>query len=171
LSSAIHFGYGFYKKETVDMHQMISKFTVVMVILGVWLLAACAPSLSPSEPVKTAAGVYFPQLAPMDEMPLALMYGQLVSDDGCLRVVANEGGESYLVLWPAGAEVIVDGDTIAIQDGSGEILARVDQQIGLVGGEYKQQDWVAGLLQPGRGLPEGCPGPYWLTGEIIEPEG
>jgi hypothetical protein len=61
--------------------------------------------------------------------------------------------------------------SIAIQDASGEIVARLDQQIGLVGGEYKQQEWVAGLLQPGRGLPDDCPGPYWLTGEFIEPEG
>ncbi|MBW6465751.1 MAG: hypothetical protein K0B06_04540 [Brevefilum sp.] len=150
---------------------MLNKLTFILTILGVWFLAACAPSLSPAEPVITEAGVYFPQLAPMDEMPLALMYGPLVNDDGCLRVVANEGGESYLVLWPAGAEVIVNGGSIAIQDASGEIVARVDQQIGLVGGEYKQQGWVAGLLQPGRGLPEGCPGPYWLTGEFIEPEG
>jgi hypothetical protein len=161
----------FIKKETILMHQSISKFAVIMVILAVWFLAACAPSSSPSEPVKSEAGVYFPQLAPMDEMPLALMYGQLVNDDGCLRVVANEGGVSYLVLWPAGSDVIVDGDTIAIQDASGQVVARVGQQIGLVGGEYKQQEWVAGLLQPGRGLPEGCPGPYWLTGEFIEPEG
>jgi hypothetical protein len=160
----------FIKKEAADMHQEMSKITVISVILGVWLLSACAPIPSMPEPGNIEAGVYFPQLAPMDEMPLALMYGQLVNEDGCLRVVANEGGESYLVLWPAGAEVIADGETIAIQDASGEILAKVDQQIGLVGGEYKQQDWVAGLLQPGSGLPEGCPGPYWLTGEITEPE-
>jgi hypothetical protein len=155
----------------VDMYQMIRNITFVMTILVIDLLAACTPSPSAPEPAKTETGVYFPQLAPMDEMPLALMYGQLVNVDGCLRVVANEGGESYLVLWPAGAEVIVDGDTIGIQDASGEIVARVDQQIGLVGGEYKQQDWVEEFLQLGRGLPNDCPGPYWLTGEIIEPEG
>jgi hypothetical protein len=161
----------FIKKEELDMHQMISKFTVIMVILGIWLLTACAPIPSALEPENSEAGVYFPQLAPLDEMPLALMYGKLVNEGGCLRVVANEGGDSYLVLWPAGAEVIVDGDTISIQDASGEIVARVDQPIGLVGGEYTQQDWVAGMLQPGRGLPDDCPGPYWLAGEIIEPEG
>ena len=152
------------------MDQIYSKATVMMVILGIWLLTACAPIPSAVEPEKTEAGVYFPQLAPMEEMPLALMYGQLVNENGCLRVVAKEGGESYLVLWPAGAVVIAYGDTIAIQDASGEILAKVDQQIELVGGEYKQQDWVEELLQPGRGLPDECPGPYWLAGEVVEPE-
>jgi hypothetical protein len=153
------------------MYKMKMQITFVVILIGLWLLAACAPAPSEQEPSKTDAGVYFPQLALMEEIPLALMYGQLVNADGCLRVVANEGGESYLVLWPAGAEVVVDGDTIAIQDAFGEIAARVDQQIGLVGGEYAQRDWVEGLLQPGSGLPDDCPGPYWLTGEIIEPEG
>jgi hypothetical protein len=153
------------------MYKMKMQITFVVILIGLRLLAACAPVPSEQEPSKTDAGVYFPQLAPMEEVPLALMYGQLVNDVGCLRVVANEGGETYLVLWPAEAEVIVDGDTIAIQDANDEIVARVDQQIGLVGGEYTQRDWVAELLQPGRGLPDDCPGPYWLTGEIIEPEG
>jgi hypothetical protein len=153
------------------MHQISRYLLLILTILGIGFLSACASNPSALEPENSEAGVYFPQLAPLDEMPLALMYGQLVNEGGCLRVVANEGGESYLVLWPAGAEVIVDGDTISIQDASGEIVARVDQPIGLVGGEYTQQDWVAGMLQPGRGLPDDCPGPYWFTGEMIEPEG
>ena len=152
------------------MHQIMRYLSLILTILGVCFLAACVSNPSASEPGDIEAGVFFPQLEPSDEMPLALMFGQLVNEGGCLRVVANEGGESYLVLWTAGAAAIVDGDTIAIQDASGEILARVDQQIGLVGGEYKQRDWVAGMLQPGRGLPDDCPGPYWLAGEIIEPE-
>ena len=69
-----------------------------------------------------------------------------------------------------GTALIANGDTITVQDGSGEIVARVDQQIGLVGGEYKQRDWVVEFLQPGQDLPDACLGPYWLTGEIIEPE-
>jgi len=152
------------------MYKMKKQMTFVVILIGLWLLAGCVPAPSAQEPSKTEAGVYFPQLAPMEEMPVALMYGQLVNDVGCLRVVANEGGESYLVLWPAEVNVIAASDALVIQDVNGEIVARVDQQIGLVGGEYKQQDWVAGLLEPGHGLPNDCPGPYWLAGEIIDPE-
>lgn len=149
------------------MYKMKIKMTFVVILIGLWFLAACAPVPSAG---RTEAGVYFPQLAPMEEIPLALMYGQLINEAGCLRVVANEGGESYLVLWPAEVNVIAAGEGLVIQNADGEIVARVDQQIGLVGGEYAQRDWVEGLLQPARGLPDDCPGPYWLTGEIIEPE-
>lgn len=152
------------------MEKKIGKSCFILIIIGLLFLGACAPAPSAHEPSKTDAGVYLPQLAPMEEMPLALMYGQLVNEDGCLRLVANEGEESYLILWPAEVNVIATGGMLVIQDADGEVVARVDQQIGLVGGEYTQRDWVEGLLQPGSGLPEDCPGPYWLTGEIIEPE-
>ncbi len=83
------------------MHKKKTQVFVIC-ILSIWMLGACTPTPPAQNTQENEAGVYFPQLQPMEEMPLALMYGQLVNDEGCLRVVANEGAESYLVLWPGG---------------------------------------------------------------------
>lgn len=153
------------------MQKMLVKSNLVMVILGLGLLAACAPTPSPQDVSEMGVPVYFPQLEPMEEMPLALIYGVLINEEGCLRVIASEGSESYLVLWPADVNLVIEGEDISIHDSSGELVARVGQQIGLVGGEYDQREWAAERLQPGHGLPEDCTGPFWLSGEIVEPEG
>jgi hypothetical protein len=140
-------------------------------------LAACSTvsSVTPSPAATpTKVSIFFPQLKSPDNergnvAPSALLTGTLVNADGCLRVIADPDGSSYLAIWPDSVTLIFENDSIEIHNLSGELLARVGDRIRLSGGELAASEagWVSTLLQPGQELPEACPGPYWLVGNEI----
>jgi hypothetical protein len=92
----------------------------------------------------------------------ALLIGDLVEEDGCLRVA--EGGQSHLIIWPYDHTVTAaQDDTLEIRDGSGAVVARVGDSVRLSGGEVPAVENHASVE-----IPERFAGPYWLVGSEIE---
>jgi hypothetical protein len=104
--------------------------------------------------------IYFPRQAPSGMHMEALAQGDLILDDnGCLRLL--EAGESNgpLLLWPFDTSIHVNGDVIYVVNEAGERVAEVNQPMRMGGGFSSQAELP--------GLPiEGCPGPYFIIGEL-----
>jgi hypothetical protein len=93
----------------------------------------------------------------------ALMFGTLVSDNGCLRVEDMNSDESHLVIWPPDYQLADDSSRVL--NGAGETLAIVGQGVRLSGGEISS----VGLMdQQSRGrIPDKCVGPVWSVGDEV----
>ena len=94
----------------------------------------------------------------------ALLIGELVVEDGCLRVRGE--GENHLVIWQADYFLTDNDGLLEILDETGKGVATVGETIYLGGGEQRTVD-DAQLRQP---IPEACGGPYWRMGEFLPEE-
>lgn len=113
--------------------------------------------------------LYFPQQPPTLAQMQALLEGELIEKDGCLRVATDYDDTSFLVLWPYDfAPQVGENGVIEVMDGDGQIVARVGAKVRLGGGAMESsasQSYYDDLIP---GLPiEGCPGPYWVAGEVL----
>jgi heat shock protein HslJ len=102
----------------------------------------------------------------------ALRTGTLTMRDGCLTI--SDSYSSNLVVWPPDFEVSIEHDTIRVRyddwapETEREVEVRLGQMVRLSGGEVKslgafdERTW--------KGIPAGCPGPYWLVGSITPVE-
>ena len=88
----------------------------------------------------------------------ALLIGELVNSDGCLRVNAGESDTSYLIVWPPGLRPDAEKDVIQILNQAGKTVLRVGDEVRISGGEvsFSAAEQVA---------PADCPGPYWIVGD------
>ncbi len=98
----------------------------------------------------------------------ALLIGELVLVHGCLRVNSNDSDSSYLPVWPPGFMVSIENDSIVILDEAGQVATRLGDRVRLGGGEVPMAIASAYAEQP---LPNECPGPYWIVGDIVETAG
>jgi hypothetical protein len=130
-------------------------------------LTATIPSTSevviPTSTVPSASelAIFFPQLKPVEgtrETMTADLTGQLVLFDNCLRVIADYSGTNYLLVWPSEFMLNVEGEVVQILDGTGQVVARVGDQIWTGGGEVPESF----VREENRGT---CPGPYFEVGE------
>lgn len=117
------------------------------------------------------AGLYFPQQVQPEDGRLfsmeALLVGQLVEVNGCLRVIERNSNTSYMVIWPPNVMLGVEGNVIQILDNSGRVLIQVGDQVRLSGGAIKSASEVESRQPLNKPLPENCSGPYWVTGEEV----
>ena len=107
---------------------------------------------------------YFPKLAEQTLIMEAQTQGQLLLENGCIRL-KDMGDTDYLLIWPPRFELTVNGEDIRIRDDSGVSLS-VGATITLGGGE-KNIDHLKTMVKPP--IPNHCPGPYWVIGEIQTP--
>ena len=131
------------------------------------VLAACgAPGASPSASAPpSASATPTPSPAPrvVSTRLLALLTGQLVMVNQCLRVESSYGPESLLLVWPVDITATVSGATVQVTD----LL------------EKKQATWHLGevvvvgggnIPNVGEGLrrigPADCPGPYYVVSGV-----
>ena len=118
---------------------------------------------------QTADGrtIYLPKQPPTAESMAALMEGELVEVNGCLRVTDEVYVDGFLVLWPYDADIRVAEDRIEVLNGAGQATARVGQPLRLGGGAMESSAAQTRLDEviPGLPLPN-CPGPYWVAGEL-----
>ena len=134
-------------------------------LLGVALLSivACTePDLS---------NPYFPRQSHGDMDRLTGdMEGELVSENGCLRIRNIERGYDHLVIWPYDSEMTTDGQgvRVRINDGS-EVSLSVGEEVRFGGGSVPLSYVQRRVLQP---VPNECLGDlYWVVGEIsVSPE-
>lgn len=106
--------------------------------------------------------IYFPRQGPTMESMTALLEGTLVLDDnGCLRVQHESVSldEAPIVIWHYDFSLAVDGETITVLNGEGEPVGRVGEWTRMGGGG-------GGRTLAAPEMPEACPGPYWILGDI-----
>jgi hypothetical protein len=104
--------------------------------------------------------IYLPKNAPTNAGMDALIQGTLrLDENGCLRLEAGpEDEEAVLVIWPYDFSLRVEGDTVEVLNGAGEVVGRVDQELSMGGGHVSTTEIPD--------LPSDlCPGPYWITGD------
>lgn len=133
-------------------------------LITLLLLVACSPSAAETSPT-IGQPFFFPQLKPTPEprpFPQALYTGRLEVDGGCLRLRAGNDPISHLVIWPPHVER--QGNTVVDLKSGQRVLFGIEAQFG--GGVVRQNDPI--LLELKLPLPQECPGPYWLTGMIVQ---
>ncbi len=114
-------------------------------------------SSTPNFPVQKAG------LGGMD----ALLEGRLELDNGYLRVKYVDN--NYLLIWPHGFSLRIEGEEIQVIDSNGQVFARVGDIIKVGGGEApsgKEKEYLEKYFveQP---LPDDCQGPYWIIGQVV----
>jgi hypothetical protein len=143
---------------------MIKHVPTLILIL---LLAACSLAAESDPPfdITPVPDLFMPQLKLRDVAFMeALLIGELVVEDGCLRVRGDN--ENYLVIWQADYFLTNNKGTVKILDETGAAAARVGKMVYLGGGEQSAVD-NAELRQP---IPEQCSGSYWRMGEFLPKE-
>jgi hypothetical protein len=85
----------------------------------------------------------------------ALMFGSLLSDNGCLRVQEANSDASHLVIWPPSYKL--GADVNQVLDEAGEAVAVVGQGVRLSGGEVPAYQRI----------PDKCNGPFWVVGDEV----
>ena len=93
----------------------------------------------------------------------ALLEGELVSENGCLRVWDDENEDSFLLMWPETSEMTEDGLGVRPNKNS-EVSLSVGDRIAMGGGIPSSDHLHEILLQP---IPSDCVGPYWIVGREI----
>ena len=111
--------------------------------------------------------VYFPKQPPTAITMLALLEGTLIESGGCLRVSEDGGGEEFLILWPYDAALNAEDEPFEALNAYGDTVARVGEPIRIGGGAMESPVSMSNYDTLVPGLPiEGCPGPYWVAGEL-----
>ncbi|MDD5701612.1 MAG: hypothetical protein PHU23_06120 [Dehalococcoidales bacterium] len=148
----------------------------VLLVLGL-MLASLACSASQAAPIssptasQTPSGLngltYFPvQKLGYEALayPCALAQGELVLDDGYLRLKPSIGldgtSRGSLIIWPPGSTWQMENDRIQILNQEGKPIARSGETLRIGGGEVPEE---IVSKYTGQTLPDGCQGPYWLA--------
>ena len=109
--------------------------------------------------------VFMPQLKQRDVAFMeALLIGELVVEDGCLRV--HSENENYLVIWQADYYLTDNNGVLEILDETGTVVAQVGEMIYMGGGTQRSVDDTE-LHQT---IPNQCGGPYWRMGQFLPEE-
>jgi hypothetical protein len=156
---------------------MARKFMIIaFALLSIVALAACAngQSLNNSTPSETVALppslLSFP--VALDRYagtayPAALTSGILELQGGYLILsgdIRPAGGK--LIVWPAGFSVREQNGRIVVVYPDGQTVINLGDRLDLGGGEVSKEIVDKYI---GAALPDGAPGPYWLTGSVHIP--
>lgn len=144
--------------------RMISRLMLIMWLALITLplaVTACSASTTPT-PTRSprVIATYW----------TAELVGELVKDDGCLRVNSRRG-TSYLLVWPPDLSATIEDDTVRIVTGlvtgdRKEVVLHIGQTVRLSGGEGSISFMDEQTRQNVRA---NCPGPYWVVGINITP--
>jgi hypothetical protein len=119
--------------------------------------------------VNTADGqtVFLPKQPFAGSTMEALIDGLLIEVNGCLRVTDDNYVEGFLIVWPYDTDIKIAGESIDLLNGDGQVVARVGEALRIAGGAMESPPSMARYDDLIPGLPiDGCPGPYWVTGEL-----
>lgn len=148
-----------------SLKSLVATHTLLELLITAVFLAACSNQNATSS--MPTPDVFFPkqketegERAVMD----ALLTGDLVEANGCLRVNASESGNSYLLIWPPDFSRTTENGMIQVRDGSGQVVVQVGDKVRISGGEVPTEAAQEFSDQP---LPHDCPEPYWIVGDEI----
>jgi len=99
----------------------------------------------------------------------AIVMGELINIDGCIRVRDRESDVDYALVWTPDMSARIEGDEVRIISGivrgkTSEVVLRFGDIVRISGGETNHPDEQ--LLQ---NLPPNCQGPFWVVGLEIAP--
>ncbi len=153
----------------IDYRRMDSKVLAIafVAIIGIIIVSGCITEKQPVPPVNVSdintstSTPFFPQQKENPAIYMdAQLVGELVLDDGCLRV-----GDDLLV-WPHGFSLSTEDGVIQIIDDNGQPIMRVGDKIKLGGGGCEMPS--ERIAKYSAELPsDRCSGPYWIVGEVI----
>ncbi|MGB3716811.1 MAG: hypothetical protein WA996_20525 [Candidatus Promineifilaceae bacterium] len=111
--------------------------------------------------------VFLPK-QPLSESSMeALIDGLLIEVNGCLRVTDESYVDGFLIVWPFDTDISIAGENIDLLNGDGQVVARVGEALRIAGGAMESPPSMARYDDLIPGLPiDGCPGPYWVAGEL-----
>lgn len=156
------------------MNRRKSVVTIILIVMVFSpLLAGCNSTFPWSAPQK--GGYYFPQQAAGkgDRAGLdSYLRGELVSVDGCLRVVSPDTRRSYLIVWPPNLSLEIVNGLAEIQDKAinaqygPPFIIRLGDTVRMDGDEIQTGDSGSTykLRYP---IPKQCPGPYWAVSHWV----
>ncbi|MBC8054847.1 MAG: hypothetical protein H7Y13_17450 [Sphingobacteriaceae bacterium] len=134
---------------------------VILTIITVILLILFIHPDNEQNLFKSSAPVsepYFPTVKdPQTETMEALLSGELKLAGKCLKIEGN------LIVWPYGFSV-VKGDTLAVINEKGKVVAKVGDTVKLSGGQVGTDGSPSGNLAEYTNAD--CKGPLWITGEV-----
>lgn len=138
------------------------KLKVLMIgIIMAILISGCVEETQQNDKsvnTSTSTPLFPQQKDPNPAQMLALLKGELVLEDDCLRL------GDYLLVWPHGFSVSTEDGIIQIIDDNGQPIMRVGEKIKLGGGEIPSEH----IAKYSTELPsDRCSGPYWIVGEVI----
>ncbi len=101
---------------------------------------------------------------------LAVIYGRLIEEDGCLKVITqNNQSVSYTLVWPPDVSASIIDDIVNVTFGlvtgnRREVVLHLGENVQIGGGETEK---LTEQLQ--QTVPTNCKAPYWVVGKNIEP--
>lgn len=153
------------------MNLNLKALIIGIVIIMLIVISGCVEEPQQDDkPVNISSPTpFFPkQSDPNLDAMNALLVGELVLVDGCLRVDDNDPDiDNYLLVWPYGFSLSTEGDVIQVIDDKGQPVARVGDRVKIGGGEcVKPCEHIAKYSAD---LPSNrCSGPYWIVGEVVK---
>lgn len=106
--------------------------------------------------------IFFPVPQPVNDeggSDTALLVGELIFKDNCLRINDKHSDTSYLPIWPPDFTVMFDeNNVIRVKNGAGETVASPGYEISTGGGELPD-------VFVNQQIRNACEGPYWVIGE------
>ena len=134
-------------------HRLAYLLVSISVALVLLSTVACTEPANPPN---------FPQLSGGPVGLDAMLVGELVSENSCLRLRKIDDGAGHLLIWNQTADMTADGQGVRITDESGVSSSfSVGEKLRMGGGETYLDHVQESLVQP---IPGNCPGPYWLVG-------
>jgi hypothetical protein len=100
------------------------------------------------------------------EVMEAELVGNLVLEDGCLKIESIYGNQSYLPIWPPEFTLSLDSDETEILDGDDVVVGRVGEEIYMGGGTGSLNSLSDCVRQQ---LPGYCDDPIWVVGDGVRP--
>ena len=122
-------------------------------------------TVSPS-PLPNASSIIFPQSQTQSSAGEALLIGEVVVVDSCLRVDARESSTDYIPIWPNGFSLRDENGIVEVLNEQGQVVARVGEEIQAGGGGIPRDSDMSWILPLAKPLPELCPGQYWAIGQV-----
>jgi hypothetical protein len=152
----------------------MTKVVLLFTFAGL-MLTACL-GLSPNTPILIPTDVtttsspsnpHFPQTSFLLGNTDDLVQGQLILENGCLRVtdVSSKLGDSFLLIWDTRYSVRTGEQGIedVLDSSTGNVLISVGDTVEIGGGVASSE--IDKYLR--ESIPHECPGPYWLVGDRV----
>lgn len=93
--------------------------------------------------------------------------GTLALDGACLRI-ATPDGSSRLVVWPLDTTPSFVANELQIARGDGAVVGWIGAELYLTGTPAETVADVEALAPLATPVPEGCGGPFWVTGKTLD---
>ena len=99
----------------------------------------------------------------LQSLRAACAFPHVCHDQRCLRV--EHSPVNYLPIWPPDYEVRLEGGVVHVVDGTGQVVARVGEQVRFDGAKGPDQWADERYRRLVHELPGDCHGPYWIIGD------